>query len=156
MNNMGRSKTGLTFDNSDADTILRSVDDLDLRVYRVILSKASPVFRDRFTFPYPCPGGKHGDDGHHQKDGLLLVWLPESSATLSMLLYAIYPVSPSHAPPPYNAQGCDEDSGAPDTLTGAWRTNTKSAASATCSLRACKHTCSRRGSHCACPASHTI
>ncbi len=40
--------------------------------------------------------------------------------TLSMLLYAIYPVSPSHAPPPYAAQGRRQDDGALDTLTDAW------------------------------------
>ena len=113
---MGGNKArdyGPPFDDADADTILRSVDDLDFRVYRVILSKASPVFRDMFTFPHPA--GPHDDDDDH-KDGLPLVRLPESSMTLSMLLYAIYPVSPSHAtPPPYAAQD-----GTLDTLTDAW------------------------------------
>ncbi|KAI9458182.1 hypothetical protein BJY52DRAFT_1223579 [Lactarius psammicola] len=88
---------------------------------RVILSKASPVFRDMFTFPHPGPSSKHvviDDDDH--KDGLPLVRLPESSVTLSMLLYAIYPVSPSHAQPPYAAQGRGQDDGALDTLTDAW------------------------------------
>lgn len=116
---MGRNKArdyGPPFDDADADTILRSVDDLDFRVYRVILSKASPVFRDMFTFPHPGP---HEDDDDH-KDGLPLVRLPESSMTLSMLLYAIYPVSPSHAPPPYATQGRGQDDGALDTLTEAW------------------------------------
>ena len=107
---------GPPFDDADADTILRSVDGLDFRVYRVILSKASPVFKDMFTFPHPGP---HEDDGDH-KDGLPLVRLPESSMTLSMLLHAIYPVSPSHAPPPYAAQGHGQDDGALDTLTDAW------------------------------------
>ena len=153
---MGRRKAGLTFDDSDADTILRSVDDLDLRVYRVILSKASPVFRDRFTLPYPCPGGKHGDNDHQQKDGLLLVRLPESSATLSMLLYAIYPVSPSHAPPPYTAQGCDEDSGAPDTLTVRVADKYEDSGLRDALTARLQHTGSRRGSHCACSASDTI
>jgi hypothetical protein len=116
---MGGSKAreyGPPFDDTDADTILRSVDDLDFRVYRVIMSKASPVFRDMFTFPHPGP---HEDDDDH-KDGLPLVRLPESSMTLSMLLYAIYPVSPSHAPPPYATQGRGLDDGALDTLTEAW------------------------------------
>ena len=120
---MGRSKGcdyGPPFDDADADTILRSVDDLDFRVYRVILSKASPVFRDMFTFPHPGPGCKHDDDDDDHKDGLPLVRLRESSMTLSMLLYAIYPVSPSHAPPPYAAQGLGEDNGVLDTLTEAW------------------------------------
>jgi hypothetical protein len=114
---MGGNKArdyGPPFDDADADTILRSVDDLDFRVYRVILSKASPVFRDMFTFPHPA--GPHDDDDDDHKDGLPLVRLPESSMTLSMLLYAIYPVSPSHSPPPpYAAQD-----GTLDTLTDAW------------------------------------
>ena len=116
---MGGNKArdyGPPFDDTDADTILRSVDELDFRVYRVILSKASPVFRDMFTFPHPGP---HKDDDDH-KDGLPLVRLPESGMTLSMLLYAIYPVSPSHAPPPYTTQGRGQDDGALDTLTDAW------------------------------------
>ena len=119
---MGGSKArdfGPPFDDADADTILRSTDDLDFRVYRVILSKASPVFRDMFTFPHPGPCGKREDDDDH-KDGLPLVRLPESSMTLSMLLYAIYPVSPSHVSPPYATQGRGEDDGALDTLTEAW------------------------------------
>ncbi|KAI0305826.1 hypothetical protein B0F90DRAFT_1609499, partial [Multifurca ochricompacta] len=66
------------FDDADADIILRSADNFDFRVYRVILSKASPVFRDMFTFPHPGSCGKSDDDDH--KDGLPLVRLPESSA----------------------------------------------------------------------------
>lgn len=136
---MGRSKArdyGPPFDDVDADTILRSADNLDFRVYRVILSKASPVFRDMFTFPHPAgPCGKHNDfddddyddfDDDH-KDGLPLVQLPESGVTLSMLLYAIYPVPPFHAPslppplpPPHAAQGRAQADGALDTLTDAW------------------------------------
>ena len=88
---MGRSKPrdyGPLFDDTDADTIVRSENDLDFRVYRVVLSRASPVFRDIFTFPHPGPGGKRDDDDH--KDGLSLVRLPESSVTFSILLYAIY------------------------------------------------------------------
>ncbi|KAH9169857.1 hypothetical protein EDB89DRAFT_1376992 [Lactarius sanguifluus] len=121
---MGGSKVrdyGPPFDDTDADTILRSADDLDFRVYRVILSKASPVFRDMFTFPHPGPCSKYNiDDDDDHKDGLPLVRLPESSMTLSMLLYAIYPVSPPHASPPYAAQGRGQDDGTLDTLTEAW------------------------------------
>ena len=122
---MGGSKVrdyGPPFDDTDADTILRSADNLDFRVYRVILSKASPVFRDMFTFPHPGPCRKHDviDDDDDHKNGLPLVRLPDSSMTLSMLLYAIYPVSPSHAPPPYAAHGRGQDDGTLDTLTDAW------------------------------------
>ena len=110
---MGGNKArdyGPPFDDTDADTILRSVDELDFRVYRVILSKASPVFRDMFTFPHPGP---HEDDDDH-KDGIPLVRLPESSVSSSMLLYAIYAVSPLHA---HATQGRGQDDSALDTLT---------------------------------------
>ncbi len=104
------------FDDADADTILRSADYLGFRVYRVVLLKASHVFRDMFTFPHPGPCGTHDVDDDDHKDGLPLIRLPESSVTLSMLLYAIYAISPSHAPPPYAAQVCGQDDGALDTL----------------------------------------
>jgi len=77
-----------------------------------------------FAFPHPGPGGKQEDDDDH-KDGLPLVRLPESSVTLSMLLYVIYPISPSHAPLPYAAQGRGENDGALDTLMEAWLTADK-------------------------------
>ncbi|KAI0255969.1 hypothetical protein BJV78DRAFT_585677 [Lactifluus subvellereus] len=109
----------------DADTILRSVDNLDFRVYRVILSKASPVFRDMFTFPHPPDPGPCGKSDDDHKDGLPLVRLPESSATLSMLLYAIYPVpsyTPSGSPdqPDHGGGGVGVGGGALDALTEAW------------------------------------
>ncbi|KAI0272562.1 hypothetical protein BC834DRAFT_353169 [Gloeopeniophorella convolvens] len=104
---------GPPFDDADADIILRSTDHVDFRVYRVILSKASPVFRDMFTFPHPGPTGKLDDDDH--KDGLPLVRLPEDSATLSMLLHAIYPFAP-HADPAHSSGAL----GALDALTEAW------------------------------------
>jgi BTB/POZ domain len=120
---------GPPFDDADADTILRSIDNLDFRVYRVILSKASPVFKDMFTFPHPpCPGPfvnnpDDDEDGSDKdidyKDGLPLVRLPESSATLSMLLYAIYPVTSHNTPPPPNSRNQEED-GSLDTLTECW------------------------------------
>jgi hypothetical protein len=127
---------GPPFDDTDADTILRSIDNLDFRVYRVILSKASPVFRDMFTFPHPPspgPGDKPDDSSDEDvdyKDGLPLVRLPETSATLSMLLYAIYPVPSSytHTSPLSDswAQNKNDDGGGGgggatlDTLTDAW------------------------------------
>ena len=112
----GPRNFGPPFDDADADTILRSIDNLDFRVYRVILSKASPVFRDMFTFPHPPNPGpcSKSDDDH--KDGLPLVRLPESSATLSVILYAIYPV-PSYTPSDLQGQ---PNGSALDALTEAW------------------------------------
>ncbi|CDO76970.1 hypothetical protein BN946_scf184281.g17 [Trametes cinnabarina] len=39
------------FDDTDADVMLRSSDGIDFWVYKVVLAKASSVFRDMFTFP---------------------------------------------------------------------------------------------------------
>ncbi|KAJ6626206.1 hypothetical protein B0H10DRAFT_2185849 [Mycena sp. CBHHK59/15] len=39
------------FDDLDADVILRSSDNHDFRVYRAVLSLASPFFKDMFTLP---------------------------------------------------------------------------------------------------------
>ncbi|KAF9240602.1 hypothetical protein BU15DRAFT_73833 [Melanogaster broomeanus] len=41
------------FDNIDADVILRSSDNVDFRVFKIILSLTSPVFKDMFTLPQP-------------------------------------------------------------------------------------------------------
>jgi hypothetical protein len=61
------------------------------------LSKASPVFKDMFTFPHPpCPSPfvKSSDDN---KDGLPLVRLPESSATLDAFISHLSHRVPQHA-----------------------------------------------------------
>ncbi|KAJ7469249.1 hypothetical protein FB451DRAFT_1038912 [Mycena latifolia] len=41
------------FDDASADTILRSSDGSDFRVYRAVLSLASPFFKDMFSIPQP-------------------------------------------------------------------------------------------------------
>ena len=71
-----------SFDAQDADLILRSADREEFRVHRCILSIASPVFRDMFAFPQP------NDSPHH----LPHVDLPETAATLDILLRYIYPI----------------------------------------------------------------
>jgi hypothetical protein len=112
------------FDDADADTILRPIDNLDFCVYRIILSQVSPVFRDMFTFPHPPSPGPGDKPDVDYKDGLPLVQLPESNTTLSMLLYAIYPVPSSTM---YKNDGIVVGSGggALDTLTDAWLTADK-------------------------------
>ncbi|KAI9067249.1 hypothetical protein FKP32DRAFT_266974 [Trametes sanguinea] len=72
------------FDDLDADIVLRSVDDVDFHVYKVILAKASPVFRDMFTLPDTKAGT--------MKEGLPVVHLQESADTLETLLRICYPV----------------------------------------------------------------
>ena len=49
------------FDDPDADIVIRSAEGISFRLYKVILSKASSVFRDMFTLPdgqsqAGCPG----------------------------------------------------------------------------------------------------
>ena len=39
------------FDDPDADIVFRSAEGISFRLYKVILSKASSVFRDMFTLP---------------------------------------------------------------------------------------------------------
>ncbi|KAF9647389.1 hypothetical protein BDM02DRAFT_3084895, partial [Thelephora ganbajun] len=70
------------FDAEDADLILRSANCEEFRVHRCILSIASPVFRDMFAFPQP-------HDPNHE---LAHVDLPETTATLDILLRYIYPI----------------------------------------------------------------
>ncbi|TFY78381.1 hypothetical protein EWM64_g5632 [Hericium alpestre] len=43
------------FNDPNADIVLRSYDRVDFRTYKMILSMASPVFRDIFTLPQPLP-----------------------------------------------------------------------------------------------------
>ena len=71
-----------SFDAEDADLILRATDGGEFRVHRCILSVASPVFRDMFTFPQPI-------DIPHQ---LPHVDLAEPTTTLDILLRYIYPI----------------------------------------------------------------
>jgi len=71
-----------SFDAEDADLILRAADCGEFRVHRCILSVASPVFRDMFTFPQPLDAADH----------LPHVDLQESTTTLDILLRYIYPI----------------------------------------------------------------
>ena len=68
-----------SFNAEDADLILRSADSTEFRVHRCILSIASPVFRDMFALPQPHDPIPHVD-------------LPETAATLNVLLRYIYPI----------------------------------------------------------------
>jgi BTB/POZ domain len=78
---------GPPFDDPDADTILRTSDQVDFHVYRVILSKASPIFRDMVS---PRQRGGTGATSNPRN----LFDLPENSKTLASLLSAIYPLAP--------------------------------------------------------------
>jgi hypothetical protein len=75
---------GKPFDREDADVIIRSCDQVDFHVHKIVLSIASVVFEDMFTAPGPLPDEKG--------QGKPVVSLIEDSKTLHCLLTAIYPV----------------------------------------------------------------
>lgn len=80
------------FNDRNADVILRSGDCVDFRVYRVVLSLASPVFNSMFTLPTPSASSistSHDDDDH--RDGLAIIALSEDAVTLDHILRACYP-----------------------------------------------------------------
>ncbi|GBE80623.1 hypothetical protein SCP_0303380 [Sparassis crispa] len=74
------------FDDADADIIIRSSDGVDFRVYKVVLSKASPVFKDMFTLPAEKPA-------QISQLSIPVVSVTEDSRTLENLLRMCYPVA---------------------------------------------------------------
>ena len=77
------------FDSPTADVILRSSDDLDFRVHKLILSENSPIFEGMFALPPPSSFSPSSADA--KLDDLPIVPVPEDSQTLSHLLRACYP-----------------------------------------------------------------
>ncbi|KAH9040391.1 hypothetical protein EDB85DRAFT_1858886 [Lactarius pseudohatsudake] len=78
---------GPPFDDADADTILRSSDQVDFYVYRVILSKTSPFFKSMFSLPQP--------DSRVSGKQTSIISLTENSRTIAVLLSSIYPTVPT-------------------------------------------------------------
>ncbi|KAH8105129.1 hypothetical protein BXZ70DRAFT_919486 [Cristinia sonorae] len=77
------------FDDSSADIVLRSSNGTDFRVYKSILSKASPVFEGMFTLPLPPPSAVPPEE---YSNGLHVVSLTETTEALDALLRFCYPV----------------------------------------------------------------
>lgn len=75
------------FDDADADLIVRSSDNVHFRMYKVILAKASGVFKNMFTVPQPEGRIFMADD--EEIPGVVLT---EDSGTLNMLFRLCYPV----------------------------------------------------------------
>ena len=80
------------FDNPDADTILRSVDNVHFRVFRGILTTVSPFFSSMFALPQPSSPNAH-------PQGAPIVDVSEASDTLDVFLRLCYPfpTSPTFA-----------------------------------------------------------
>lgn len=77
------------FDRPNADVILRSSDNVDFHLHRVVLGLASDFFEDMFSLPQPL-----SEKGHdvHPGTGLPLVHVTEDSRTLDRLMRLCYPV----------------------------------------------------------------
>lgn len=85
------------FDDGDADVILRSCDLVDFRVFKLVLSFASPVFKSMFTLPQsPSSTRTIVADDDDQKHGLPVVRLSEDARTLQDILRACYPGTSPH------------------------------------------------------------
>ena len=76
--------TPYDFDAPDADAVLRSSDGKDLRVHRIILSLASPVFQGMFSLPQSTESPSQ----------IPTIDIPKSSDILRPFLQYIYPRSP--------------------------------------------------------------
>ena len=67
----------------DADVVIRAAGVLDFRVHKLILSLASPVFKDMFTIPQPLTDAL---------DALPHVDVDESAETWEFILRTVYPM----------------------------------------------------------------
>ncbi|CCL99814.1 uncharacterized protein FIBRA_01838 [Fibroporia radiculosa] len=92
---MKTSTAAFPFDRDDADVVLRSSDDVDFHVHKVILCLSSPFFDDMFGMPQPSLS----EEDVHPDSRKPLVAVSEGSKTLRPLLLLCYPV----ADPPMTA-----------------------------------------------------
>lgn len=74
---------GEPFNDINADVILRSSDNVDFRVFKCILSLASPVFKDMFTLGSTLQ--------QQEPHSLSIVSMSETGKTLEALLGLLYP-----------------------------------------------------------------
>lgn len=81
---------GHPFDKSNADIILRSSDNppVDFRLFKLLLSLASPFFDTTFTLPQP----------DNVEDGIPIILMSEDQHTLELLLILCYPISVEEPP----------------------------------------------------------
>jgi BTB/POZ domain len=77
---------GAPFDRKDSDVIVRSCDQVDFHVHKIVLAIASTVFEHMFTASEPLP--------HEQEQCTPVVPLAEDAKTLHRLLTMLYPVDP--------------------------------------------------------------
>lgn len=77
----------LKFKGSEGDVILRSSDDLEFRVYQIVLSQGSPVFDDMFQSPKPV-----ATDESTAQDSLQTVHMQETADVIGSLIELCYPM----------------------------------------------------------------
>ncbi|EIN03877.1 hypothetical protein PUNSTDRAFT_93626 [Punctularia strigosozonata HHB-11173 SS5] len=82
--------TSPAFNFPDADVILRTPDHVEFRAHKLVLSLASPVFRNMFASPQVPPTA--ANEGQDWKDGLPVVALTEPASVLDALLRLCYPL----------------------------------------------------------------
>src|SRR5579863_1495759 len=85
---------GPPFNDTDTNIILRSSDRVDFIVYKVILSKASPVFKAMFSLPQPAT-----DSDTQPNSRRPIVELAENSKVLAAFLSILYPPTPMSPEP---------------------------------------------------------
>ncbi|KAF7965576.1 hypothetical protein HWV62_42842 [Athelia sp. TMB] len=74
------------FDDDNADVILRSSDNIDFKVFKLLLSMGSPFFKDMFSLPQPA------GDGGDTRDGVPVIQVSETAKILRTLLVMCYPM----------------------------------------------------------------
>ncbi|KAI0786797.1 hypothetical protein C8Q75DRAFT_808311 [Abortiporus biennis] len=78
-----------SFSDDDADFIIRTGDNIDFKVYRAILGRASPVFKDMFALPQSPPSTPNASE---YINGLPIVHVTEDSKTMDLVLTFCYPI----------------------------------------------------------------
>ncbi|KAG6334362.1 hypothetical protein ID866_4723 [Astraeus odoratus] len=91
----GPVDAGAPFNGSNADVILRTVDNVDFRFYKLLLSLASPFFANMFALPQPSPTDSSADE---TKYGLPIIPVSEKSAIMRKLLSFCSPVYDTDVP----------------------------------------------------------
>ncbi|TCD69439.1 hypothetical protein EIP91_007564 [Steccherinum ochraceum] len=84
------------FNDEHADVVLRSCDAVDFHVFKVVLSLASPFFKQMFSLTQPSSEGPAASDNAHvlspAGETLPVIPFAEDSATIEYLLRLCYPI----------------------------------------------------------------
>ncbi|KAF7974706.1 hypothetical protein HWV62_11493 [Athelia sp. TMB] len=78
------------FNDADADVILRSSDNVYFKVFKLLLSMGSPLFKDMFSLPQPPTSSEDG--AGETKGGVPVIQVTETAKILRMLLSMCYPM----------------------------------------------------------------